>query len=170
MTIHPVISSITRDGEADTDGPCRNRIPGDVLRALARHGLRLTACPPAACTSCLTKSLLACSRRDSAVAIVVCAKAEKVDLHSIARLLGWHRARLATPLEVMAFLRAHQQAFSPITHDGQPVLIDSALECVDRVLVNASADDVYLDVSVADLLSMTHGTCARVVLPRWRWE
>lgn len=124
----------------------------------------------------LTKSLLTRSRRGSAIAIAICACQEKVDLCAIARLLGWHAARLASPLEILALLGPDQQEISPVVQvDGLPVLIDAALADAasagsDRLLVNAGTHELYLEMSLNELIRLTRGTCARVALPRSRWQ
>jgi prolyl-tRNA editing enzyme YbaK/EbsC (Cys-tRNA(Pro) deacylase) len=145
-------------------------IPREVARILTSKGIGFTVRRRTAYTPWLTKSLLTRSRRGSAIAIAICAQGEKVDLCAIAHLLGWHRARLASPLEMLTFLGADQREVSPVAEDGPPVLIDAALAELDRVLVNAGTHDLYVEVSVPDLFRLTHGLCAPVVLHRSRWE
>jgi prolyl-tRNA editing enzyme YbaK/EbsC (Cys-tRNA(Pro) deacylase) len=162
-------------------------LPCEVARIVTSNGLNfvvrqrtdLCSAPPAAegsqvllesWTPWLTKSLLIRSRRDSAIAIAICPLEEKVDLRAVARLMKWQKARLASPLEVRAFLGPDQGQISPFVDGGSPVLVDAPLARSDRVLVNAGTLDLYLEIAVPDLLSVTHALCARLALPRWRWE
>lgn len=140
----------------------------DVGVAAVRHeGTRVCVDPWA---PWLAKTILMRSRRGSALAIALCPVEEKVDLRAVAHLMQWQKARLATPLELRAFLRPDQDELSPLAADGLPVLVDAPLARSDRVLVNSGALDLYLEVPVPDLLRVTQALCARLALPRWRWE
>ena len=70
----------------------------------------------------------------------------------------------------MAYLGPDRDEISPVAADGLPVLVDVALAGCERLVVNGGTRGVYVELSVADLIRLTHGQCAQVALPRWRWE
>ena len=116
----------------------------------------------------VTKSVLVRSWREPAWAVVICPSTQKVDLHRVARCLGWKRARLATVLELRAWLE--RRTWIALIEDNLPVLIDTSLLPLETILVPAGTSNAYVEVDIDTLRHLASAVAGAIVLPRWRWE
>ena len=117
-----------------------------------------------------TKALLVKSRRDDRFAIAVCAQGEKIDLHGVARQVGWKKARLANSGELAQQFGPDIDIVSPFSSAELPVVVDTPLLQSTHVLVSTGHAGNYVLMDPHEILTLTHAIAAPIALPRSRWE
>lgn len=117
-----------------------------------------------------TKALLVKSRRGDQFAIAVCARSEKIDLHGVARQVGWKKARLANRGELAQQFGPDIDIALRLRSAELPVVVDTPLLQCTQVLVSTGRPGNYVLMDPHEILNLTQAIAAPIALPRSRWE